>query len=119
MEDVKYDVVLLEKPIDKGLTKSDVNTMLDMLSEEESIPFEVNNPNGSSSAMGFIGIDAADRLANSVSYGLPEFLEGVLDDMEKESPNNQYVYTIRNWKWEQVTASVWMGRNLPKREEDT
>lgn len=112
---MQYDVVLLEKPIDEGLTRDEVMKMIGMADDEQFFPLEISNPNGTSAAMGIMGAKTADRLANVAHSGFVHFVESILDDMEKESETGEYVYSVGNYKGETVTASVWLGRNLPER----
>lgn len=48
-----YDIVLIEKPGELGLTKAEVMDMYDSLNGDEAYPIEIYNCGGGSSAMGF------------------------------------------------------------------
>lgn len=99
---MKYDVVLVEKELDKGIKEGDILSMLSLLKEQEFIQIEVES--NYSCAMGFIGLHAAE----SINYDLAkikEFLSGVLNDMDQETENNNYNFENLN---------IYMSRNLPK-----
>lgn len=91
----KFDVVLIEKYGEDGLSREEVNKLLDMLPEDAKVyPLEMFAREAESSAMGFITPDAADRLDYDTSQysGFGKFVSGILDDMDKESPDNTYEY---------------------------
>ncbi len=90
---MKYDIVLIEKPCGDGVSKEENRELLALLGENESYPIEINNKSNDSSAMGFIGCCAA----NTIDYdyeasGLNDFIEDILSDMNKESPDNTYTF---------------------------
>lgn len=82
-----YDVVLKEKPLDCGLTRTEVCDMFDMLAETECIPLDIQSEG--SAAMGFIGIDCSERIGYDFS-NLERMISDVLDDMENETPGCEY-----------------------------
>lgn len=97
----KFDAVLIEKYGEDGLSREEVNKLLDMLPEDAKVyPLEMFAREAESSAMGFITPDAADRLDYDTGQhtGFGKFVSGILDDMDKESPDHTYEYNgIRFW----------------------
>lgn len=86
-----YDVVLLEKPSQTGLTKADVMDMYDSLNGEDAYPLEILNPNGGSAAMGFISVISAETIDYAFEgSGLYDFIARILDDMDLENPLGTY-----------------------------
>lgn len=90
---MKYDIVLIEKPCGEGVSKDENRELLSLLSENEGYPIEIENKYNDSSAMGFIGCEAA----NTIDYdyktsGLNDFIGGILSDTSKERPDNTYIF---------------------------
>lgn len=84
-----YDVVLKEDELDSCLCLNDVGFLFEHLRGGGGIPIEFQGQN--STAMGFISFYAAEKL----SYGydaIGEFIEEILSDMEKETPDGVYEY---------------------------
>ncbi len=99
-KDPYFEIVLLEKPGSRGLTRSETTDLHDMLSMNEAFPIEIGDINGNSTAMGFITPDAAEKL--QYEYGqesdLGQFVASILDDMGKESEDGTYVFKdLRIW----------------------
>ena len=95
----KYDVFLIEKPGINGLTKAEVMDIFDSLNGDEAYPLEVFNPNGESSAMGFITKAGADKINHSYygndefeDKGLYQFIAKILGDMDLENPLGTYSF---------------------------
>lgn len=91
----KFDAVLIEKYGNDGLSREEVNKLLDMLPKGAKVyPLEMFAREAESSAMGFITPDAADRLDYDTSQhsGFGKFVSDILDDMDKESPDHTYEY---------------------------
>lgn len=103
--EVFFDIALIEKPVDQGLTRAEVMDLHDMLSEPEAFPVEIGDTNGNSSAMGFITPQAAEKL--QYEYGqdsdLGHFISSVLDDMNKESEDGTYTF---------MGLRIWMSREV-------
>lgn len=87
----EFDIVLIEKPIEEGLTRTNCMDMFDMLKGIEAYPIEIENPCGISLAMGFIGQAAADRI-NYDYKDLFDYLKSILADMELESEDDCYEF---------------------------
>lgn len=86
-----FDAVFLERPETTGLTKPEMMDLYDMLDENEAYPLEIGNPNGSSTAMGFITSTAADLLGHA--YGeMTGFIQSILGDVKKESEDGCYEF---------------------------
>ena len=86
-----YDIVLIEKPGELGLTKTEVMDMYDSLNGDEAYPIEIYNCSGESSAMGFISTAAAETIDYEAS-GLNAFVGEILGDMALESPLGVYKF---------------------------
>ncbi len=94
MKEIYFEMALIEKPGNAGLTKSEVMDLHDMLSGLEGYPLEIGDINGNSTAMGFITPEAAEKL--QFEYGqeseLGRFISSILDDMNKESEDGVYEF---------------------------
>ena len=95
----KFGVVLKEKPLDEGLTRSEVMDLFDILSGVEAIPIEIQG-DVNSTAMGFINLTDADWMDYDYSK-LEDVVKNILNDMNNEKdppiyecPNNNGVTTI-------------------------
>lgn len=91
------DVALIEKEVPCGLTKSDILYLFDKLKitddSTEVYLLEVDNPNGASSAMGFIKAEMAETLDYDYeSCGLNRMIQDVLADVDNENVNKIYVF---------------------------
>ncbi len=98
MHNSYFEVALIEKPGDEGLTKAEVVKLHNMLSMPEGFPMEIGDINGNSSAMGFITPKAAEELQYEYdqSSSLGQFISSILDDMDKESEDGTYEFeTLR------------------------
>ena len=94
---MNYDVVLKEKPDTDGLEKAEIIVMLGLMSDfEQVVPVEYSNINGTSTAMGFFSVKAADKLDFRISdsEGSPFacFIGNILGDMNLESPTGEYEF---------------------------
>lgn len=90
---IEFDIALLEKPGTEGLTRTNAMDLFDMLKQTEGYPIEIMNPEGESSAMGFI----TPRAAESLDYDYTEVskeIGNILADMNLE--NDTGVYRIKN-----------------------
>lgn len=88
-----YDIVLIEKPGESGLTKAEVMDMYDSLNGDEAYPIEIYNCSGESSAMGFISTAAAEAINYDYeASGYPKFVGKILGDMTLESPLGIYEF---------------------------
>ena len=99
-KDPYFEIVLLEKPGSRGLTRSETTALHDMLSMNEAFPIEIGDINGNSTAMGFITPDAAEKLQYEYDQDsdLGQFVASILDDMDKESEDGTYVFKdLRIW----------------------
>ena len=87
---MRFDAVLLEKDIEHGLTKSDICNMLKILPDVELLPLSIDG--STSSAEGFITLDAAERLSYRLDKHSPyaQELSNILMDMELESKDGTY-----------------------------
>lgn len=89
-----FALVLYERYGETGLGRQEVIELLDKLDEDiEVFPIEITANEHESSAMGFI----TARFASTLNYdyddsGLTKFVAEILDDMEKESPNGEYIF---------------------------
>lgn len=90
----EFGVALKQKPLDEGLTKSEINYLFDKLKGIDAIPVEIQGENAS--AMGFIDPTDAEFLDykydNDSELGF--FIKNILDDVNNESNNNEYEMDI-------------------------
>lgn len=88
-----YDIVLIEKPGELGLTKAEVMDIYDSLNGDGAYPIEIYNCSGESSAMGFISTAAAETVDYDYeASGLNAFVGEILGDMALESPLGVYEF---------------------------
>lgn len=87
--DRKFGISLIEKSDITGLTKSEIDSIYEMLDADEVYPLEISGPQ--SSAMGFITKKAAEIIDFDYQRsGLNKFVSSILDDERKESENGVY-----------------------------
>lgn len=84
---MEYNIVLIEKPLDAGITMDEIVQMYKLLSGIEAIPIEIQGEH--SAAMGFINLTDAEYMDYDYT-SLFELIEGVLDDIENESQSHTY-----------------------------
>lgn len=88
-----YDIAMIEKPFEDGLTRTDIQVLLDWINGEEVYPIEICAEDHECSAMGFITADAADQLDFDYEMsGLEAFVANILDDMNNESEDCSYEF---------------------------
>lgn len=99
----EFEIAMIEKPGDSGLTKSEVMDLHDMLSFPEAFPIEIDDVNGNSFAMGFITPLAAEELSYAYDQesALGQYIASILDDANKESEDCTYTFN---------GLRIWMGR---------
>ena len=83
------DAALLERPLDTGLTFTEILSLARMIREDEMIPIEIESATGESTAMGFIGKNAFERI-NFKKETLSEPLGKILSDMSLETDDHMY-----------------------------
>ena len=89
----KYDIVFLEKEGDSGLEKQEITKLINNIKDAEIYPIEILSTIVESSAQGFITRDAANALDfDYVESGLKKFICEIMENMDNESPNGEYVY---------------------------
>ena len=82
----KYDIIVIEKPVEDGLSAEAVSNMLRALASAEIFALEIDDRNKSSSAMGFITKPAADALDYDYEKsGLRDLLQSMMDSVTWES----------------------------------
>ena len=104
-----YDIALIEKMLDEGLSKTEVNWILNLV-EGEVIPFEVQGE--SSVAMGFISVSHAETV-NYDYATIEENIQFILNDVNNETSNGEY--EVLNG-FGDVTR-IWMNRSHLNDEE--
>ena len=104
---MKYGVALVEKPAEEGMSFAEMEKLFDMIAvgdgedterdafgarvSTEVYPVELEAKEHESSAMGFISVDAAEKLG--YDYGaLRDYVASILDDMDKENPDGYYSF---------------------------
>lgn len=88
---MEFKLILHEKPVNEGLTRSEAIDMIDMLSDNEFLLIEIEAKQHESAAMGFISMEFADKL-NYDYEGLTAFVANILDDMNNESDDCIYEF---------------------------
>lgn len=84
-----FDVALMEKEAEDGLSAAEGISLLTSIAGKAFIPVEFEGNN--SSAMGFISCEAEDALDYDLS-GLKGFISDILNDMPKESADGIYAF---------------------------
>ena len=103
-----YDICLLEKPLDEGLTRAEIIDMLDVMSFDEVSMLEINNPQGSSVALGFITMPAFESMDYDSSH-LAGFVGNILGNMENE--NDLGIYEFHNTSGAEPLR-IYLSRNI-------
>lgn len=101
---MKFALVLHEKSAADadGLIRSEAIDLIDMLSEKEFFPIEIEAKYHESTVMGFITRDFADKLNfDYEGSGLNAFIANILDDMNNE--HDDCIYTFKDCK-------IWLTR---------
>lgn len=94
---MKFDIVLLERPIDEGLTRAETMTMFDFLKEDDVFPLEIMANAVESSAIGFITNKTAEQLDyDYAKSGLNKFIADIMDDMTNETATHTYEFNGLN-----------------------
>ena len=88
---MKFDVVFFERELNKGLSRIEIDNLLNICREDEVIPLEIQGEN--SVAMGFISLDMAKSM-NYVYDDLEWRVKQILDDMDQETENHTYEYDV-------------------------
>ncbi len=122
---MKYDVVVLQT--ENGLNVNSFKALLDMVDGEEIIPIDLEAHNVECTAIGVISTKAAEKLEYDYE-ALRDYLSMIMEDVEKESPDNQYSFHTRissipeflRIEYHDVDLSVYMGyeRDFLKDMED-
>lgn len=86
----KFDVALIQKPLDEGLTRSELMDLADMIEDNSVIPIEIQGENAS--AMGFISADAAADMKYEYVSNTPfyHYIQAILNDKAWENENCEY-----------------------------
>lgn len=87
----KFDVALIEKPLEEGLDRREVNELIGMLDESCFETINLDADYHESAAMGFATESAMDELGHCLD-GLQTFLARIMDDMAEESEDHIYEY---------------------------
>ena len=86
-----FDIVLVERYGENGLTKADTMDLYDLLKGEEAYPIEIENSRGDSSVMGFLSVEAAKELEYEEA-GLRDYVRKILSGEIAEDPDGNYIY---------------------------
>ena len=85
--DVQYDIVLLEKPGEAGLSREEVISMMNLISkgrlDTEVYPIEIEASEVESCAMGFITQQAAEAMTFDYTE-ISKFISLLMNDMVNE-----------------------------------
>lgn len=88
-----FDVALIEKPGESGLSASEAAHLFESLSDSEAYPVEFFAEEHESSAMGFAAASAMSKIDYDYDgSGLSAFVAGILDDAEKETEDGEYSF---------------------------
>ena len=91
--DEKFDIVLVERPSEVGLTRQEVITVYDNLNANEAYPIEISAEYQEYFAIGFITKKAASVLGfDYKKSGLVTFIATLLDDIRKEEISATYTF---------------------------
>lgn len=104
-----FDCVLIEKPIEDGLTQDEIIKMLEFFKEDEELfPIEIESDN--SSAMGFMTYTKAERIGYRYYKGdrFYKRIEDILSDIKLESENNIYDIPTED----DTTVHTYLTRNI-------
>ena len=108
-----FDVVLLEKPMDSGLSKSELLAMYAYIpGNEEHLMLEIEGH--SSTAMGFIKESVADTVFQYDYTELNRFVASILNDMNNERADHTYQYKginillTRNMDVRKLHCRIWV-----------
>ena len=88
---MRFDVVFFERELNKGLSRIEIDNLLNICRGNEVIPLEIQGEN--SVAMGFISLDMAKSM-NYVYDDLEWRVKQILDDMDQETENHTYEYDV-------------------------
>ena len=94
----KYDIALLEKPGEDGLTRTEIEMLLYKLDTKPGslsvYPIEIENSAGESSAMGFITAESAEKICFMYddSSELGSKIRSILADINNERPDKTYQF---------------------------
>ncbi len=100
-----FDIALIEKFGSDGLSLAEIVNLFDMLKDAECYPIEILNPEGESSAMGFISVKAGEKLGfeYDIKSDLGKFVGSILADVNKE--NEDCMYAFKDLK-------IWLSRDV-------
>ena len=88
-----FDVVLIERPGETGLSLSEVIMAYSKLNDNDAYPMEIFAAKQECSAMGFITRNAANVLDFDYKCsGFEHFIAEILDDMHNETPDGVYTF---------------------------
>lgn len=114
---MKFDVALLEKPLDEGLVKKDILLLYGFLEDSnyngttEILPIEVAGNQGQSIAIGFITMEAAEQLEYEFEKtGLSGFIAEFVDDEGKKKMMASSSYRQNNkefFRYEFEGLNIW------------
>ena len=86
---MEFGAAFIQKPLDEGLTKSEVSDLFDMLKGVSAIPFEVQSENAV--AMGFVNRTDAELMEYDMRP-LEAFVREILSDTAKENETGRYEF---------------------------
>ena len=91
-----FDIVLVEKRFDNGLTREEIQDLLSKIDGDEIYPIDLCHE---CSAMGFVTPNAAKSLDfNYLQSGLEFVIANILDDLNNESEDGAYEFKgLRIW----------------------
>lgn len=90
---MKYDIALYERPENEGLSKVDIQNLINIIKpcEQGYLPIEIDHPNGTSSAIGFVTMDIVEQLDDyPETKNVKTFVADILNDIAKENESHTY-----------------------------
>lgn len=99
---MEFALVLHEKPICDGMTRTEAIDLIDMLGDHEFLPIEIEAKFHESIAVGFITMEFADKLNFDYEVSnLNAFIANILNDMDNE--HDGCIYTFKD-------CNIWLTR---------
>lgn len=84
-----FDMALIEKTLDEGLTREDITELSDRIGDTQVIPIKIQSEY--SAAMGFISQKAMERMRCDL-WEITECVKLILESMTPDDNDNRYEY---------------------------
>ena len=101
----KFDITLLQKSGTGGLTAEETAVLASMVNGKAVLPLDIASKGWADSyALGFMSLEAANKLSVSANSDLRKFIGGILADTDAENPDCEY---------QLGGLKIWMGYDIP------